>query len=500
MNTAFACGLLVFLGASVVASPAAALAAAEASGRPGAIYEPGEHSGRVSGSGPIALGRGPQLFLDDFLIDSSEGVQRRPMAVERDPSVPNPLITGARGRDGKGPGDDNFQPFLSCLRDAETGLFRIWYGLAVDFSSSQVGYMESLDGIDWQRPYRRLRQPDDISFCFSIVDEGAAHVPQEERYKGAYFGRHGVGIRLAASADGLAWRPFAEGPRPTGDIVNLAYDSFRRAYVMTLKIDATPEDGYAGRSRTGGIRRMVGESTSADGRAWTPPWRIVMPGAKDEGITEFYGIGGVVNRGPMLVGMLKVLRDDLSCDPGGKIEGIGYTVVAWSHDGRTWMREREPFLDRDPDPIAWDHAHAWADVQLPVGDEMFIYYGGYKRGHKVNRFEERQIGLVRMKRDRYIAREAGAESGVLRTPLILLAGSRLTLNLEPKPGGKARVQIVGEDGKPVRGFAFSDCPPITADAVAAPVGWPAELNALKGRPARLEFKLTNARLFGFELQ
>lgn len=35
----------------------------------------------------------------------------------------------------------------------------------------------------------------------------------------------------------------------------------------------------------------------------------------------------------------------------------------------------------------------WADCQLVVGDEMFIYYGGYARGHKVERFTERQIGL-----------------------------------------------------------------------------------------------------------
>ncbi len=33
-------------------------------------------------------------------------------------------------------------------------------------------------------------------------------------------------------------------------------------------------------------------------------------------------------------------------------------------------------------------------LQVIVEEQVYLYYGGYKQGHKMNRFEERQIGLV----------------------------------------------------------------------------------------------------------
>jgi hypothetical protein len=221
---------------------------------------------------------------------------------------------------------------------------------------------------------------------------------------------------------------------------------------------------------------------------------------EDDGIVEFYGVGGLHNRGELLVGMLKVLRDDLPCDPGGLANGIGYTVVAWTHDGENWLRERVPLLDRDHSPQAWDHAHAWVDVQLPVGDEVLLYYGGYKSGHKPKPLEERQVGLVKMKRDRYVARQAGAEPGRLLTPPVILEADRMSVNVEPAAGGEVRVQVTGSDGKPIEGFHFDDCQPVTTDAVAAPVQWKRSLGELNGRPVRLEFSLKLARLYAFDLQ
>ena len=114
-------------------------------------------------------------------------------------------------------------------------------------------------------------------------------------------------------------------------------------------------------------------------------------------------------------------------------------------------------------PGTWDHAMTWVDCQFPVGDETYLYYGGYARGHKVERFTERQIGLARMKRDRYVAREAGKTPGTLRTPLLTLDGSTLTLNAEAR-GGEVKAQVLDSAGKPMPGFTFADCTPIRSDA------------------------------------
>jgi hypothetical protein len=225
-----------------------------------------------------------------------------------------------------------------------------------------------------------------------------------------------------------------------------------------------------------------------------------MPGEGDEGITEFYGVGGLLCRGDLIIGTLKVLRDDLPCDAGGPAQGIGYTTIAWTRDGENWVREKTPLLDRDHTPQSWDHAHAWVDCQLPVGEQVYLYYGGYKQGHKVNRFEERQVGLVRMKRDRYVAREAEGDDGSLRTPPLILQGKQLTLNVEPAGGGEVRAQLTRADDQPIKGFSFDDCQPITTDAVAAPLRWKAALSELSDKTVRLEFSLKRARLYAFELQ
>jgi hypothetical protein len=155
-------------------------------------------------------------------------------------------------------------------------------------------------------------------------------------------------------------------------------------------------------------------------------------------------------------------------------------------------------LDRSPQRGAWDHAHAWIDEQVPVGDEVYLYYAGYQRGHKVNRFEERQIGLVKMKRDRYVAREAGPSGGSFITPLVTLNAEVLALNTDAR-AGEVRVQVLAPDGRTIPGFARTDCEVIQGDALAAPVRWTRPLSALGGKPVRLEFFLKNARLFAFEL-
>lgn len=441
-----------------------------------------------TGPGPLRLRPGPHLFVDDALIATSAGVTRRVNCPPRDPALPNPIVTGKEDR--------CFQPYMTILRDPQTGRFRLWYGIYgpnPDGVTSHVGYMESDDGIHWERPFRQLVDPGPIQFGVSVVDDGPDTPDPARRFKLAWW-KDG-GLKIATSRDGLEWRMLV--PQPVllhnHDINNLWWDAPCRRYVATISV-------YTTGPTWGGQRRVTLHSSSTDLLHWEKPWYVLTPvDGDDEGETQFYAMCGYIQRGDLWLGMVKVLRDDLVAEgtPEGSY-GIGYTTLAWSRDGRHWVRDQEPFFAPDPTPGAWDHAHAWIDCQLPVGDEVYLYYGGYRNGHKVNRYEERQIGLVRMPRDRYVARTAAAAGGTLRTPVVVLEGARLTVNADLR--GELRLAILDSAGRPLPGFALADCQPVRGDSLAHRVRWEGLPALPRGRPVQLEFQWRDGDLFGFDLQ
>lgn len=453
------------------------------SSSPGALAD---GKGQGAPGQPIRLGEGPHLFIDDFLIEASRGFTRRVNRPQRDPALPNPIVTGKEDR--------CFQPYLTVLRDPHTRRFRLWYGVYDESRApltSHIGYMESEDGIHWIRPPRILRDPGPIQFGNSVLDEGPDFPDPARRYKLGWW--MDGGLQIATSPDGLEWQMLAPGPvlRHNHDITNIFRDTLRNRFVATVSVYTTGPTWE-------GQRRVTMQSVSRDLLHWEPPRYILTPvDGIDEGQTQFYAMNGHLIRGGLWIGMVKVLRDDLRAagTPEGSY-GIGYTTLAWTRDGIHWVRDREPFFEPDPQPGAWDHAHAWIDWQLPVGDQVYLYYGGYKNGHKVNRFEERQIGIVRMRRDRYVSRDAGDAQATLRTPPVVLAGARLTLNADA--AGEVRVRLCDLRGQPLRGFGYGDCRPITGDSLAHPVRWQGA-RPVPGRPVRMEFRARRARLYGFDL-
>jgi hypothetical protein len=274
------------------------------------------------------------------------------------------------------------------------------------------------------------------------------------------------------------------------DISNLWYDPIRRRWVATVSEMMQLE-------HMGQERRTTLQATSDDLLHWGPKWIVLASDSRyDKDVLQFYAMNGYLARGDLVVGMVKNLHDDWKasgCPPGAF--GIGSTSLAWTRDGRTWVRDREVFFGPDPAPGTWDHAHAWIDEQLPVGRDVHLYYGGYKWGHKHNRFEERQIGLVTMPRDRYVARQAGELTATLRTPRVVLAGSSLTVNA--KIDGELKLRLVDGAGKPLSGF---DWMVLHGDNLDHPVAFERPLASLAGQPVRLDFRLRKAQLFGFDLR
>jgi hypothetical protein len=437
---------------------------------------------------PIRLLPGPYLFLDEHFIASSRNIDRIVTRPVRDESLANPVITGKE--------DGCFQPYMTVIRDSGSDIYRLWYGCRVEElseSSSHIGYMESEDGIHWKRPHKVLEDPGPIQFGVSIVDDGPACLDPEKRFKFAWW--KDSGMKIATSADGIKFTSISNDPViiHNHDITGLFYDPERKHYVATLSVYRESDDWE-------GKRRITMQSTSPDLLHWALPHHVLVPDyAIDEGELQFYAMDGYLQRGDLTIAMVKVLRDDLKADnPPEPPEayGVGYTTLAWSRDGKTWTRDTVPYFEPDPRKGAWDHAHAWIDEQVPVNAEVYLYYGGYARGHKVNRFEERQIGLLKIEKDRYVARTATQESGEIVTPLIILDANTLSVNVNAA-GGCLRIEVQDETGKPIPGFTRDENRAISSDVVAEPVRWAGTLDTLKGREVRLSFWLENAALYAF---
>jgi len=452
---------------------------------------------------PLDIGPGPQLFLDDYLIDKTDGLKRQVRPPER---LAQPVL------DNKTFGTT--QPYLTVLYDQDAKRFRIWYN-----RGPAIWHAESKDGITWGNPQVAWDLP--RNYGASLIDDGQRVADPKQRFKLASWqatrsredkpGDDG-GMYVGFSPDGLRWTAHDKNPvlpswpdgygknvaHRIGDIIDVYYDPLQKRYGAALRMMALKEDGWAPAPRAGNTyRRLVGMSTSKDFIHWEKPWRILVPDAKDDGLLEFYGMGGMHLRGTLYIGLARVLRDDLPCDEGGPKDGIGYTVLASSRDGVTWQRYREPFLDRNPQKGTWDHAMAWMSYALPVGDEVFFYYGGYARGHKVAAATERQIGLARMKKDRYVALTPTAEEGTLLTRPFVVPGERLTVNASAK-GGTVRVRLLDKDGQPLNTLGEAEAQPISADVLAGEVQWPKSLKLLRGQVVRLEIRVRQAALYGLE--
>jgi hypothetical protein len=491
------------------------------------------YANEASTKEPLALKNGPHLLLDDYLVAKSEGVERKVVKPER--LLKEPVVTS-------GPLHRNWQPFLSVLYDPTAPndkQFRMWYNVDVVEDpadgrfSGVTAHLTSADGIHWPGPFQKLDSlvaDGPFRVNASVLDDGPQHPVPAERYKMMYcdVGER-IGPRVAFSPDGLQWTTYNGGnpilPKtPSDDIWTAGYDPVRKRYYLIGKgFGPHTWTNAEGRKLTMPIRRYF-TSFSSDFKGWTDPEGMVFsPDEKDSGITQWYGAAGFQVRGDLIFGFLRVLRDDRSPegapkeaidanttgsgglgrslfgDEGGS--GMGYTVLTWTRDGVNWQRDRhtDTFLDPDPQVGAWDHAMAWVGTSVPVGDEMYLYYAGYKWGHKYHHSVERQIGLVKVKRDRYVARRSGEKGGTLTTPLVTLDGKQLTLNADAQ-GGEVRVQVRDTSGQPIPGLSFADCQPVTDDSMNAPLRWKSKsLADVAGKPVRLEFALKNASLFAFEL-
>ena len=460
----------------------------------------------------LAIGITAQLFLDDYLIDSIDGLAK----VLNKPDTNRVALFGA---------DRAWEQrvfYANVIRVEDD--WRMYYTAGV-FNDLRGGekvaagklpaLAESSNGIDWSFPKLKentgvfettniifreeSNDTGDIDDAFGIYD---ANGVESEKYKLGY-GLWKGGLRVAFSADGYSFKKYDGNPvfedAQEDTQQSIVWDPRINKWVWFYRIWDTPTDGRPGLSHFNGTVRKVGRMESSDFKNWSAP-KLVLDRTVQESLnTDWYGLQVTIRHGVMI----GLLWTSLWEDNGAGLIGQQRAQLVVSRDsGLTWtfVDRENPWFDVGPSG-SFDDEVVWPSTIISVGDEDYIYYTGSTYKHASNppgRSNPYRIGLARIPRDRFVAMQAGSSEGNLTTKIIKIPeGKQLYLNVDVKVGGYCKVEVEGANGETL----LRESLPIRNDQIRGKVDW-AEGDVLKlgNQNARLKFYLKDASLYSFQFK
>jgi len=376
------------------------------------------------------------------------------------------------------------------------------------------GYAESADGLAWRKRGQLTGIPFDTDVTLSVTIDPHETDPRH-RYKAAFNGA-GQRAALAHSADGVHWTPYNDGKPVThraADTCNqIIWDSDANTYRLFTRTDfAAP----GGANEVRGTRSMVNPDVKADPTAWriVRSWKFDREGPNEFKRRQIYALVDWIYQGVHFA-LMAVYEwpGDLSEGPVDYHQrherNILNFYIATSRDGDSWdlswVYAGKPIVPRGPDG-SFDKDRVFpASAVVTHDDRHWLYYYGANERHGTEGFNpprEFVIGLATLRLDGFVYLQAEDEPGMVLTKPFKLEGRELELNLDAHRG-RAIVEVLDRDGKPIPGFTKDQAKVIEAiDGLRLRPRWaPARgLSALKGRVIRLRFHLTGAKLYAFQI-
>ena len=510
---------------------------------------------------PVKLDASRQLFVDDYLIASRDGLRRVLHQPKKHPA--NPILIGETPWEGHSP------VLAYVLRDEQSGRFRLWYRSRLTYSAggrSYLGpnmYAESADGIHWERPRLGLYEFEgsrDNNIILPAGDlRGLIHDANNEPSRSESAGVRGwpgghdshapwkgiwehnkgprslewidrEGVYLYTSSDGIRWSPesvvvpYGQRSKPDrdrilpltrlGDTGHYRWDRLLGRYVCDGKGTMpfppgrapAPKRGPDGELVAPGVARGIHcrfrlQMESDDLVHWSRPRMVAFPDHADlaRGIIGFYGLLGTTYES-MWLGYLRVHR----MEPWKRVD----VQLMTSRDGRTWSRacDRETFLPLGPEG-SWDPDYSEINHAGPlqVNNELWFFYrGSVMEGDRgIGPDIRKGMGLATLRRDGFASLTSDRASGQVTTRPLTFAGTRLSVNAAVRAGGSVRVAVLDRDGQPLPGLDAADCRPVTGTGTGQPITWDSAALSSAASPAapvRLRFHVENADLYAFWIE
>ncbi len=474
---------------------------------------------------PIDLGR--QLFVDDFLIESTSLIR---VFGKPEIHLRSPVLKPETEEELDFGNCPMAAPFNDGIwYDPQDNQFKLWY-MPGWFHSTALA--TSRDGIHWERPNFDVvsgtnliwpnREGYDRDGCLVWLDN--SNKDETQRFKMfQYYRSYNKSKRdvvgkgwLHVSPDGIHWSdPVIT--TPVGDNSSFFYNPFRRKWCMSIR-RASQVTGLRARYYHESDDFLSGAQWDmvADEVFWQRVDRLDLPDpARPNHRVALYDLN-VTPYESLMLGIFAIFRG-----PENNIcakEGVPKTIdleLGYSRDGFHFSRpDRTPFLASSRKRGDWNRAylHAAGGVCLVVHDQIFIYFAAFsglspKLGPSdagsagLSRrvmYAGASTGLATIRRDGFAWMEASTSGGELTTRPMTFKRNRLFVNVDTFEGD-LQVSVLHSNGKPVEGLTANDCASLILDSTCVEVKWTSgvDLASVAGQPLRLRFHLKSGKLFSF---
>jgi hypothetical protein len=451
-----------------------------------------------------------QLFLDDYAVETMDGVRR----VLHRPELCGPLIRGG------------CQSRNTPLWNPQKGLWEWWY------MGGDKHYATSPDGEQWQ--VSDSTPAEGAPPLYHVVRDEAEEDPCR-RYKGLF---GSGGRQLAVSPDGFDWTmldriiPSQDESQFTHDVDNgrfLAFvklgtewgrsvwlsqsDDFEQFTDPELIFHADEIDWENCRQR---VRKIV------DDPAYLSPPMVDDVDYK----AEIYNMAVLPYQG-MYIGFPTVFNPIGAIPPPAtNYTRINQIELAVSRDLRHWERlaDREVFIGVEPwrgdnygtcqllasgAPVVRDNGEIWCyynALRLPGSRAQYQELNRSKELFRLGVTAEAlddggALSLAKLPQDRFVGLEAD-EAGQVLTKPFELKGQDVYINADAQ-WGKIYVEVAdAQTRKAHTGFwvPLEEPAPFVGNQVRAKVQWKPQHEMVFEQPVRLRFYLHQARLYSFWLE
>ena len=455
----------------------------------------------VQGAETVTVGTTPELFVDNHLVETLDGLKRvvqQPQRVSR-----HPILTAEHPWEGR------VLQMPCVLWDPLQKIFHMYYW-AAGKNVTYTCYARSKDGTKWKKPTLGLHTGPGGSKQNNIVLRGTGRVARtryvvlnprtddpQRRFLALYIDNvPGLTEFAASSPDGLHWKT----EKTIGDLRHVRgghTSSNPPFFLIEQQWGTDPGDGHR--------YRAIWRTESRDMKTWTGGRLVIERLADDDPNLEFYHacshfLGTSTYRG-MHLGYLYLFHSSPTkgVRPDGvRLEGTVDTALISSRDTIHWTRvdRRRRFLPLGP-AGSWDAGMNYVAPEVIVGRRMHFYYSGWKFTHGATN-NSASIGLATLPLDRIVSIEPVTTRGAMTTRLMKFQGERLEVNVDADDG-HLKVEVLDEAGQVIPGFDVGACRTISSDSPHRRVRWRRQkLKQLAGQPIRLRFHLAeDCRLFGF---